>query len=207
MLTIYLVRHGETQWNKENRLQGWKDSPLTDKGIKHAQLLGERLSNINFNAVYSSPIKRAYQTAENICLGRDISIQVEENLKEINFGDWEGKTRDELQQKYKNEFDHFWNSPHKFDHKSNNGEGINDFKQRLEAALKKLTSDNLNGNILVVTHAIAIKAILTSIMNFPTEKMWDHPFIHNVSLTVIHWDGKKFEIEMLGDTSHFNVDI
>ncbi|KKI91687.1 hypothetical protein WQ54_13275 [Bacillus sp. SA1-12] len=202
MLTIYLVRHGETQWNTEKRLQGWKDSPLTDKGIKNAQLLGKRLSKIEFNAFYSSPIKRALQTAEYIRLGRDIPILTDENLKEINFGEWEGKTRKELKEKYEKEFSNLWNSPHKFDHKSIKGEGLTDFRERIEKALKRIITENPNGNILVLTHAIAIQAILSNILKYPTEKIWDHPFIHNVGLTVISWDGNRFQIEMLNDTTH-----
>lgn len=206
MLTFYLVRHGETEWNKAHKLQGRKDSPLTDKGIEHAQLLGTRLSNIEFHAIYSSPIKRAFQTAEYIRSGRNIPILTDENLKEINFGEWEGRKREELEQKYKNQFSNFWDNPHKYDHKLNKGESLTAFKQRIEAALKRILVENSSGNILVVSHGVVIKGVLSYIMNFPTEKIWNHPYIHNTSLTIFHWNGQGFQIDMVGDTSHFEKD-
>jgi len=97
MLRIYLTRHGETQWNIEKRLQGWKDSELTEKGVNNALKLGERLLNIEFNSIYTSPSQRAYQTAKYVSLGREISIYTDGNLKELNFGDWEGQKQEEIE--------------------------------------------------------------------------------------------------------------
>ncbi|KKI91689.1 hypothetical protein WQ54_13285 [Bacillus sp. SA1-12] len=206
MLTIYLVRHGETQSNRENRLQGWKDSPLTDKGIKKAQLLGKRLSKIEFNAVYQSPIERVVKTAEYILSRRNIPTITEENLKEIGFGEWEGMTKEEVREKYKKENDNYWNAPHQYDHRPHKAEGLADFRNRVEDALKRILAENDSGNILIVTHGITIKAILAYIMDLPTEKFWDTPYIFNTSLTVFHWDGERFQFEMVDDTSHFEKD-
>ncbi|OZM58716.1 hypothetical protein CIB95_03870 [Lottiidibacillus patelloidae] len=205
MLNIYLTRHGETQWNKEKRLQGSKDSKLTDMGISNAIALGERLSNIEFNAIYSSPIERAYQTARYIKSDKKIPIYTLDNLKEINFGDWEGKTQEEIEniEIYKNEYKNFWEKPHIYDHTPHKGEGLAVFKQRVENVLRKISSDNNNGNILIVTHGAVIKAILSFTMNISTEKMWDPPFIHGASLTNFIWDGEHFNFKMIGDTSHF----
>lgn len=66
----------------------------------------------------------------------------------------------------------------------------------------RIISENPEGNVLIVTHAVVIKAILTFVMNKPTENLWDPPFIHGTSLSVINWDGEKFEVQMLGDTTH-----
>ncbi|MEN1937383.1 histidine phosphatase family protein [Paenibacillus sp. 102] len=207
MLTIYLVRHGETQWNTENRLQGWKNSPLTEKGIRNAKLLGKRLSNIEFCAVYSSPNERTIQTAKYICSGRNIPIITDENLKEISYGEWEGKTKEEIEKNFKKEYFHYWNAPHLYDHRPHKGEGINDLKKRVENVLNKILAENPSGNVLIVSHAATIKALLLYTMNISTEKMWDPPFIYGTSLTVFHWDGKRFLFEMVGDTSHFEEDI
>lgn len=203
MLTIYLVRHGETQWNTENRLQGWKNSPLTEKGIRNAKLLGKRLSNIEFRAVYSSPSERTIQTAKYICSGKNIPIITDENLKEISYGEWEGQTKAEIEKNFKKEYFHYWNAPHLYDHRPHKGEAINDLKKRVENVLNKILAENLSGNVLIVSHAATIKAILLYTLNIPTEKMWDPPFIYGTSLTVFHWDGKRFLFEIVGDTSHF----
>lgn len=205
MLNIYLTRHGETQWNKENRLQGSKDSQLTDKGIKSAIMLGERLNNIDFNAIYSSPSERAFQTAKYIKLDKKVPFYTNEGLKEIHFGDWEGKTKDEIGgiENYNTEFQNFWNKPHTYNHKPHKGEGLTVFKQRVEGAVRRVISENNNGNILIVTHAVVIRAILSFTMDISTERMWDPPFIHGTSLTIFNWDGEQFNYKMKGDTSHF----
>lgn len=205
MLNIYLTRHGETQWNKENRLQGSKDSQLTDKGIKNAIMLGERLNNIDFNAIYSSASERAFQTAKYIKLDKEVPIYTVEDLKEIHFGDWEGRTKEEIEAigNYNNEFHNFWNNPHTYNHKPHKGEGLTAFKQRVEGAVRRVISDNKDGNILIVIHAVVIRAIMSFTMNISTDRMWDPPFIHGTSLTIFNWDGEQFNFKMIGDTSHF----
>lgn len=209
MLNIYLTRHGETQWNIENRLQGSKNSQLTDKGIEHAFMLGNRLRNIDFSAIYTSPLERALQTANYIKSDKDVPIYTIENLKEMNFGDWEGKTKDEIEavDNYKNEYHNFWHIPHMYNHKPHNGEGLITFKRRVEEALSKVISSNSDGNILIVTHAVVIKAILSFTMDISTDKMWDPPFIHGTSLTIFKWDGEQFNFKMIGDISHFKNEI
>ena len=100
---IYLFRHGETVWNKAKRLQGHKDTPLTLKGIKQAQLMGEKLSHVLKNVepklFISSPIGRAHQTAAIIADSINFStesISLEKELKEITFGDWDGLNMEEI---------------------------------------------------------------------------------------------------------------
>ncbi|MCD8503004.1 MAG: histidine phosphatase family protein [Bacillaceae bacterium] len=137
MVTIYLTRHGETKWNVENRLQGSMDSPLTKKGIADAICLFERLKDVNFQAIYSSPSERALQTARYIKGEKDVPIDTIEELKELNFGDWEGKTKDEIALKHNPEYQNFWNRPHTYNHAPHKGEGLTDFKRRVETAVKK----------------------------------------------------------------------
>src|SRR3712207_163192 len=97
MTTIYLTRHGQTEWNLNKRLQGWKNSPLTKLGISQAKALGERLKDTQIDVIYSSPIERAYKTAEIIKGNKDIEIIKHDGLKEFNYGDWEGLTIDEIE--------------------------------------------------------------------------------------------------------------
>jgi len=203
MVTIYLTRHGETEWNIENRLQGWKDSALTEKGINNARRLGSRLRETEIQKIYTSPSLRAVHTAEYIRSEREVPIVKEPNLKEINLGEWEGKTKAEIEPYFKKEFSDFWNAPESYDHRPHKGEGLNEFKQRVEEVLMRIVAENTHGNILIVTHAVAIKAILSLTLGIPTEKMWDPPFIHGTSLTICEWNGEEFDVKLLGDISHF----
>jgi probable phosphoglycerate mutase len=206
LLHLYITRHGETKWNKEKRLQGWKDSELTEKGVKNAISLGERLRDVSFHAVYSSSSGRAVKTAKLICSDRNIPIHYDDDLKEINLGDWEGKISEEIEENSKKEFFHFWNSPHLYNHEPHKGESFQDLKRRVEKASKKMIAAHTDGNILVVTHGVALRAMLSIFMNIPTEKWWDGPVIEGTSLTLVQFDGEGFHLKMLGDTSHFSTD-
>ena len=92
---IYVVRHGQTDWNKTNRLQGRSDIPLNDQGRKEAKRAGKILKSKSFAACYSSPMSRAMETASLLILSRDLPILIDERLLERNMGSWEGRIKDE----------------------------------------------------------------------------------------------------------------
>ena len=85
-MELYIIRHGETDWNKEKRLQGRSDTELNEYGIELAEITADALKDVTFDRIYSSPLKRAYRTAEIIRLDRDIEIQTDDRLLEICFG-------------------------------------------------------------------------------------------------------------------------
>ncbi|WP_273127517.1 histidine phosphatase family protein [Bacillus weihaiensis] len=207
MLTIYLTRHGETEWNKENRLQGSKDSPLTNKGKSNAVLLGEKLKNIELHAIYTSTSERAVQTAKLIRLERQMPITMTPDLGEIHFGAWEGMNKEEIKSlDSTSEYVKFWSEPHTYNHEPHQGESLAEFKKRIITVFCKIIESNPTGHILIVTHAVVIRAIMSYTMNIPTERMWDPPFIHGTSLSTFKWDGKMFHIESVGDTSHLELE-
>ncbi|WP_088102087.1 histidine phosphatase family protein [Halalkalibacter urbisdiaboli] len=200
MLTLYITRHGETEWNKQKRLQGWSDSDLTDKGIANAISLGERLKSINLNAIYSSPSKRASDTAKLICGDKDIPIIYEDKLKEIYLGSWEGRTQSELEENYPSDYYSFWNTPHLYT--SKDCESFGELQTKLVDVLHTIKEKNISGNILIVTHAVVIKTLMAYFKNVPVAKLWDPPFIHDTSLTVVEVTGNEYRIMLEGDLAH-----
>lgn len=200
MLTLYITRHGETLWNTEKKLQGWKDSELTEKGKHNARLLGERLKDIDFAAVYSSPSQRTLATAELILGEKQIAILQDENLREINMGDWEGQTHSFLQETYQEAYHAFWNTPHLY--ATDTGESFEQLGGRVEAFLKRLKNEHTSGNVLVVTHTVFIKALLLQMKKLSLEKFWEGAYIHDTCLTVMELDGEKVNIILEGDVSH-----
>ena len=92
-MILYVIRHGETAWNKVRRLQGQTDIPLAEEGIRLAKETGIGMKDILIDLVISSPLQRALQTAECITEGRNIPILTDERIQEISFGDWEGEWR------------------------------------------------------------------------------------------------------------------
>lgn len=207
MLHIYLTRHGETEWNIQNRIQGWKDSPLTSKGINDAIALSQNISEINFNEIYSSPSMRAMNTAKILTGNKDIPIIEDVNLKEINFGDWEGKTKSEITERFENEFSSLWEAPDSYDHLPHNGESLSSVRNRVEQVIKNIISTNKNGNVLIVTHAVILASIVAYFKNAPIEKLWDIPFVHGTSLTHIELDveNEHFNFKLLCDMGHLQA--
>lgn len=137
---IYIVRHGETDWNKEHRIQGHMDIPLNDVGIQQAYIVKDKLKDINFDLVFSSPLKRAYKTAQIIT---DQPIRVDNRLIERGNGTLEGISDVELFKKIN------WD-----DEDNPYGiEKISDLRYRVNSFLDEITNNYNDMNILVVTHA------------------------------------------------------
>ncbi|WP_226657591.1 histidine phosphatase family protein [Pseudalkalibacillus hwajinpoensis] len=201
-MRIYLTRHGETKWNKENRLQGWKDSDLTTIGEKNATALGLRLKEIDINKIYTSPSVRAVHTANLIRGSRDIRIQKVEELREIYFGLWEGRTKESIVAEYKSEYHHFWNSPHLYNPSNHEGESLQDLQTRVLSALHMIIDQDESRSVLIVTHAVVIRVLLSYVLALSFEELWKPPFIHGASLTILEYDEGEFEVKGLGDTNH-----
>lgn len=200
-MKIYLTRHGETEWNKELRMQGWKNSNLTEKGIEDAKSLGKHLKNINFDLIYSSPLKRALDTAKYIRGMKNTKIVINENFKEMNFGLWEGMNEEELTKKYPKEYEIFLQKPQLF--KPFGGETFTEFVNRIEKGLYDVIDNNSDtDNILIVAHAVVIKAIMKIVKGYGIEKLWSLPFIRGTSVTVLEVENRNIKILLEGDTSH-----
>ncbi len=89
-MKLYIIRHGETSWNAEGRLQGQTDIPLNENGIRLAKITGEALKEVPFDLAISSPLKRARQTAELVLAGRQVPVLEDARIEELSFGSWEG---------------------------------------------------------------------------------------------------------------------
>ena len=137
---IYIVRHGQTDWNKIGRIQGHTDIELNKLGKEQALIVKEKLKDIKFDKVFSSPLKRAFKTAQLIFNGE---IVADDRLKERFNGELEGKTKNEIKV-----FPDF-NDP---DETSFGIESLNDFKNRVRSFIEEILAEYKNKNILVVTH-------------------------------------------------------
>ncbi|MEH7112976.1 histidine phosphatase family protein [Neobacillus niacini] len=200
VIILYITRHGETEWNREKRLQGWLDSNLTDNGVINAVSLGERLKKTELAAIFSSPSGRTMATTNLIRGDRDIPIIFDENLREINMGDWEGNTHSSVKERYPKEYDAFWNAPHLF--LRDGAESFEQTRERVIQVINRIKRDYQSGNILIVTHAVVIKCFYSFFKNTSIETLWDPPFIHDTSLTVVEMAETGFKIVLEGDISH-----
>ena len=200
LLSLYIVRHGETEWNIENKLQGWMDSALTNKGIEHSLRLQKRLEPVNFTIIYSSPSGRAVHTANLIKGLQNIEIIPVEHLKEIHLGSWEGKTHDEVKLLEPEHYENFWNAPHLY--VADTGETFEQLHQRVKNFLSSLVAKHTNGNILIVTHTVFIKMLLAYVKQLPISELWGPPYIKDTSLSIIEIENGRGIIRLEADIEH-----
>jgi probable phosphoglycerate mutase len=198
-MKIYITRHGNTEWNKIGKMQGWKNSPLSDEGIKNAKNLGERLKEIDFDIAYCSTLDRTFETLNYIKGDRNFPIERKEEIKEMGFGIWEGMFHEHIEEIYPTQRNYFWHQPHLY--KPVNGETFESIFERTKTFLEEITNSNYE-NILVVTHAVTLKTIMSIIKNTPLENLWSPPYIKDTSLTLVEYTDNQFNVIMEADVSH-----
>lgn len=185
MLTIYLVRHGETLFNVQKKIQGWCDSPLTTQGIAQATRLHDALCDVDFVHAYSSTSERCIDTANLIIGSRDIVLTSNKLFKEMNFGELEGECEQTLFQ-CENPMKHYTEG-----FRAIGGDTLEDVKQRMLAGIELIARNHPDGNVLLVSHG---GSIMNLVQALEPERMEKAPMVHNCSLTTITYDG-TFKIE------------
>ncbi len=195
-MDIYLIRHGETDYNKGRRLQGVTDIPLNARGIELAEKTAEGLRDIAFDRIYTSPLIRARKTAEIIRGSRDIEIIPTDGLKEISFGDYEGLTV--LPESYNipdPDFCDFFNAPERY-HTPPGGESIEALRQRTTSFIREIMSDPANEGktLLMASHGAAIRGMLSGLQGLPVAQFWNGGVHKNCAVTLLRAEQGKFEI-------------
>jgi broad specificity phosphatase PhoE len=150
MTTILLARHGETDWNVERRIQGHADTPLNETGRGQAQAMADALAGERIDAVYSSDLLRAHETARIVAERRGLEVTAIRDLRERNFGTWEGLTDDEIFARYPEAATGSWGD----------GETREDMAQRVFEALRRIAETHPEGYVLVVSHGGPLRAVL-----------------------------------------------
>ncbi|WP_025025974.1 histidine phosphatase family protein [Caldalkalibacillus mannanilyticus] len=203
--TLYLIRHGETVWNTQKKLQGHLDSPLTELGKKQSMWLGEALLEEPLEIIYCSSSDRAYQTAELVCHGRKIEIVRCDELKEMNLGVWEGLTQASAEAMDPEQFRRFWEAPSQF--QVENSERFEQVQERALLKLREIIARHQGQVIGVVSHTVVIKLLMAYFENRPLDKIWNPPYIHPTCLCKIEWTEGGSEIILHADISHFKEDV
>ena len=202
-MKLYITRHSKTLWNQEKRLQGWQDSPLTKEGINDALLLKERIKNLTIDHCYSSPINRAKQTSEILF----DHVILDDLLKEMNFGLYEGKNITELLND--KQYDALWNQPDD-NTRLPGGESYIEVQTRLQNFIDDIYQKYSNKTIFITIHGMLFIILHGLMLDYKTSdlvKINQH-VIRGCSLSEVEYDGKNFNIKYIGDDSHLeNVEI
>lgn len=196
-MEIYIVRHGQTVWNIEKRLQGRSDIELTQKGIDLAAETGENLKDTRIDIIYSSPLKRAVQTAEAIRGSRNIEIRTDDRLKELSFGDYEGHTNDELIAMPGCTFRYFFDRPELYV-PGPNGETLEELCQRaadfMQNVIEPMAEDTRMERIMIVAHGAMNKALMSHVKQHGIKDFWSGGLQRNCNVIIIDYTDGNYQI-------------
>lgn len=195
MLQVYLLRHGETFYNADgNRYCGATDIGLTDKGIQQAHAAAEMLSNIQFDAVYASPLQRAFNTAKIASSCTD--VVTDPRMIEANFGSWEGKTREEFVAENPELWNQWAESPD-HTHAGGSGETAMEVVTRVDDFFNQMQKDHPNGTILVVAHNTVNRLYMSWKLGMPL-KNYRRLVQDNSTITIFNLDNEgEFSLHKL----------
>lgn len=197
---IYLIRHAKSAANDNGLFGGITDYDLSVLGQEQADNLAERLCNLKIDKIYSSPLKRAIQTISPLAKQLNQEINIVKALIEINVGEWENISRDELRKLYPKENDYIDRTEHYTGMKGQEKTEV--VADRMFEAISKIAEENTNKTIVIVSHIVAIRAFLCKIKDIPFSKTKDLiGDIPNTGITTMIFDikNKQFKIQSIGE--------
>lgn len=204
-LHAYFLRHGETAFSAADGFCGSTDADLTPDGELMAQSFADAYSNLQWDAIYSSPMKRTIATAKPLAAKVGLEPQIRDGLRELSYGAWEGKTRDEVKLAYGDDYSKWaaepgWNSP-------TGGETAFEISQRSGAVIEEIVTKHHNGNILIVSHKATIRIMLCELMGIELGRYRDRVNVLTASLALLTFDARGPMIQSIGDRSHLSAEL
>ncbi|MBC7190589.1 histidine phosphatase family protein [Candidatus Aerophobetes bacterium] len=199
-LYIFLIRHGNTIWNRKKVFRGHLDIPLDKEGEYQAELTGKYLQQIKLNALYSSPLKRALKTAQIIknYQAQDMRIVVCEGFKDLNYGKWQGKSHEEIKREYNQLYSIWGKEPEKV--KIPGGETLKEAADRAWQALEEIILRE-KGVVGIVSHRVINKLLICRVLGVGVGGFWKIKQ-DTCCINLIQYESGRFTILKLNDTSH-----
>ncbi|WP_425060756.1 Phosphoserine phosphatase 1 [Sporomusa carbonis] len=188
MTRLILVRHGETLWNLERKYQGHSDIALTDKGLRQAKLVAERLNGEKVDAVYASDLSRALKTAECIAARHNLTVNVVPELREIKFGEWEGLNYEQITERWPGLLGKLWSTPDEI--QIPGGETFHQLKERAYTAIKKIVDTHPGQTVVVVAHGGTIGTILCAMLDIHLNHVWSIRQDNTAVNIIDYYDGR-----------------
>jgi len=200
MTCIVLVRHGQTEWNRIERFRGRADVSLNETGLAQAEATGRRVaSEWQPTAIYASPLSRAVKTAEAIARHFSLPVQVHQGIADIDFGQWQGLTPDEVKAHWP-EIHHAWyNAPHMA--RIPGGETLDDLRVRGMTAVNELAAHHVGQTIVLVGHTVINRVILLGVLGLHNDRFWRLQQ-DTCAINVFTVENGEFTLASLNDTCH-----
>ncbi len=197
MTDIILARHGETEWNVAEVFRGRIDVALNETGRKQAELLAEYLRERKLEAVYSSSLKRALRTAEAIACRHSLKVKITPALIDLDFGDWQGLSRQEVKEKYPESYADWLNHPERV--KIPSGESLNDVRERVIAFVDEIIARH-TGTIVLVSHRVVHKVLICALLGLDNSHFWNIK-LDTCAITTFSHENGRFVLAEHNNTS------
>jgi broad specificity phosphatase PhoE len=194
---IILARHGQTAWNKGEVFRGRTDIDLDETGLKQAELLAGYLENTNIEAIYCSPLKRAFKTAQAVARRHNLTARPVPGINDISFGEWEGKSFDYVRENYKETFGQWARTPHLV--KLPGGETLNELTARAMAFVQE-TVQKHPGAVVVVSHQVVHKCLILAMLGLDNASFWKI-VMDTAAITTFNYQQNIFVLKEHNNTS------
>jgi len=199
MTRICLVRHGQTEWNRELRFRGRADVPLDENGRKQADALADALTGKGISAIYTSPLMRSMETARPVAKVFHLQIITIQGFIDINYGEWEGLAYDEVRQRYADLYREWEERPDSV--RFPDGESLEEVKRRSFSAFMQVVAENPDSSILIIPHRVINKVLLCAILGLSNDHFWN---IRQDTgcINEIEYSDSRFVLVSMNDTCH-----
>ena len=200
MTKIYLIRHAEAEGNLYRRIQGHWDGSITALGLQQIDALAQRFRHEHIDALYCSNLSRARVTAEAITRYHDVPAVATPRLAEICMGVWEGRAWGDVEHEFPEQMRYFNTDPEKWSVPG--GEPIREVQKRMTRAIQDLAARHDGQTVAVVSHGMAIRAYLCTVLGIPNSEMSTLPYGDNTSVSLLLVDGERTTVEYYNDNRH-----
>lgn len=201
MTTIMLIRHGNTDWNVEEIFRGRADVELNETGIKQADLLAKYLECMPMEAVYSSPLKRAFKTAEIVAAPHHMDTMPCQELIDFDYGEWQGLSHDTVKKRYRTLYAEWLNNPHLA--KFSKGESLDDVSRRASSLMNQVIVKH-QGSVVLVSHRVIHKVMICALLGLDNSHFWNIR-LDTCGITTFVYEKSRFVLTRHNDTSFLKL--
>jgi broad specificity phosphatase PhoE len=199
MTCVYLIRHGQTAWNKEEIFRGRTDVPLDGTGLRQAELAGEYFKGMEIHGIYASPLARAWETAQKIAKFHNLKVQPSEGIIDMSFGKWEGHPHQEIQKTDREIYQQWREEPHKV--RLPGGESLEDVRIRAMAALGEAIRLHPGKTVVLVSHRVVNKVLICGILGMDNSHFWQISQ-DPTAINLIQYKDGRYILSLMNETCH-----
>jgi broad specificity phosphatase PhoE len=199
MTRVVLVRHGETEWNRVERFRGRTDIELNETGHRQARAVAQRLSGCPMEAIYSSPLTRALQTAQPIAQACGLEVQALEGIVDIDYGDCTGLSPEEFSTTHPDLFEKWRGASEGM--RFPRGEGLEDVRLRAWQAVEEVCSIHEDGTVILVSHVVVNRVLICAALDVGNSAFWNIGQ-DNAAINIIEAEQGGYRLLLLNDTCH-----